>query len=118
MEPYGFYANMFNREYGYFTLYRTQITSVCDGVISLFLVLLRFAFKRAVSERTFYVSKRTFAVSERIVFPRDMSCLGDEIDMFVVEKECLAFIYYIYYIKAKHSVQSAKECQFHCSNLA
>ena len=38
--------------------------------------------------------------------------------VFVVEKECLAFIYYIYYVKAKHSVRSAKECQFHCSNLA
>ena len=43
---------------------------------------LRSSLRRAVSKRTFYVSKRTFAVSERIVFPHDMSCLGDEIDMF------------------------------------
>ena len=62
----------------------TQKPKVC-----FFIMILRFAFKRAASKRTFYVSKRTFAVSkrtfavsERIVFPRDMSCLGGEIDMF------------------------------------
>ena len=69
--------------------------------------------RRVVSKRTFYVSKRTFAVSKRIVFPRDMSCLDDEIDMFSwLKKECLAFIYYIYYIKTKHSIRSAKSVNF------
>ena len=73
-----------------------------------------------VSKRTFAVSKRTFAVSERVVFPRDMPCLGDEIDMFSWLKRNIWLLYntsYIYYVKAKHSVRSAKECQFDCLNL-
>ena len=49
-----------------------------------------------VSKRTFAVSKRTFAVSERILFPRDMSCLGDEIDMFSWLKRNVWLLYAIF----------------------
>ena len=57
---------------------------------------LRSSLRRAVSKRTFYVSKRTFAVSERIVFPHDMSCLGDEIDMFSRLKRDVWLLYAIF----------------------
>ena len=49
-----------------------------------------------VSKRTFYVSKRTFAVSKRTVLPRDMSCLGDEIDMFSCLKRNVWLLYTIF----------------------
>ena len=59
---------------------------------------LHSSVRRAVSKRTFAVSKRTFAVSERIVFPRDMSCLGDEIDMFSWLKRNVWLLYTIFTI--------------------
>ena len=52
----------------------------------------------AVSKRTFAVSKRTFAVSKRTVLPRDMSCLGDEIDMFSCLKRNVWLLYTIFTI--------------------
>ena len=59
---------------------------------------LHSSVRRAVSKRTFYVSKRTFAVSEHIVFPRDMSYLGDEIDMFSWLKRNVWLLYTIFTI--------------------
>ena len=66
---------------------------------------LHSSLRRAVSKRTFYVSKRTFAVSKRTfavskrtVLPRDMSCLGDEIDMFSCLKRNVWLLYTIFTI--------------------
>ena len=47
---------------------------------------------------TFAVSKRTFAVSERNVFARHMSCLGDEINMFSWLKRNVWLLYTIFTI--------------------
>ena len=52
----------------------------------------------AVSKRTFAVSKRTFAVSKRVVFPRDMSCLADEIVIFSWLKRNVWLLYTIFTI--------------------
>ena len=70
----------------------------CNHYCNLHSSLRRAVSKRTfyVSKRTFYVSKRTFAVSKRTVLPRDMSCLGDEIDMFSCLKRNVWLLYTIF----------------------
>ena len=70
----------------------------CCDKISVYYCNLHSSLRRAVSKRTFYVSKRTFAVSKRTVLPRDMSCLGDEIDMFSCLKRNVWLLYTMFTI--------------------